>query len=343
MAGETLTVLSQHVTYTAGSLFINILTQEECYLTLLYSSAKPTRKRNPNIQEPGMKTHRWIFQMTEIHELPDPVPLPLTVHNFEFPFPELNDTIWFSAVYHDLPRAESPQAPIFAWRLPLTPYYTTEWPQFPPDTDWFASENPPDSTVTSTPGRVALAATAGTQPQAGIARFTALQTPPEGPSARGFFVLYDAAYFNRNNADSPFYLESAFIIEPGFSDFANLVTYGDISVDPCTFGGLSLVGFFQPHVPHLFCLDLALSRTTDLCGNPLPTWADPRLYFWEILAGKLSPTATIPAINAAIRPLAMYTMTGPMQDISRHWWYLRPLLPQGSKPRFTQPNYRTGP
>src|SRR5436190_9839620 len=99
MTTQTLTILSQKTTYTAGMLFTNIITNEECVLSLLYTSTKPTRRKNPAIQEPGMLTHRWLYTLKDVHRLEDLLTTPNTVHNFIYRFPELNDTIYYTCLY----------------------------------------------------------------------------------------------------------------------------------------------------------------------------------------------------------------------------------------------------
>lgn len=343
MAGETLTVLTQHVTYTDGFLFINIITQEECYLTLLYSSVKPTRRRNPNIQEDQMKTHRWIFQMTEVHELPDAVSLPLTVHNFEFRFPELNDTIWFSAVYHDIPREESPQAPIFAWRVPLTLIQTQLWTEDLFLKNWGTTTAGATPSANLTPGRLALTAPAGPGNLAAAATSPVTGDNVYPPPNLSWFVLLDALY-NPTNLDpqSALYTELSWLDFNTF-EFRFTFQYGDINTDPCLFSPSGFFGNWQPHVPHLFALDLQMTAAVDLCGNPQPVLAAPTLYAWTINLRNEAPADGPPIARETLRPWAIYTRNGPMQDISRHWWYLRPLLPQKKSPQFTQPNYRTAP
>lgn len=343
MSSDTLTVVAKNCTYINGYLHFQIATQETCELILLWSSVKPTRKRNPAIQEPGMKTHRWLWTMHEVHTQPQDTPGARDVHQFTMPFPQLNDTVYYTLLYAGLPDTTSPQAPIFAARVPLTLIYSTLWPTFPPDDAWGEIHNSPDSEVTATPGRVALFSLGGPFGASQISDVQAFRTPDAGPSARGLFVLHDGIWSERNNAQNPVYWIEDNIVEQDFSLSISTYQYGSISSDPCTFLGRYFVGNFRPNDPFLECYDLILNRTTDLCGDPFPVFSDPRLYVRNISVGGTAPAPAAPANIAAIRPYAVYTLAGPMQDISARWRYLRPLIPQTSSPKLEQMKYTPAP
>lgn len=336
MTSQTLTITSQHTTYIAGMLFTNIITAEECVLSLLYTSTKPTRKKNPAIQEPGMKTHRWLYSLKDVHRIEDLVATPNTVHNFIYRFPELNDTIWYTALYKGEEATTSPQAPIFAARIPLTLLYSQLWPGETLPDPWQPDTIPDISSVTVTPGRAAMATL---ESPFGTNRLTLppLNFDPLQPLWHGsIFILYDALYRPVNQDDLSFYA----IVQ----EFNSLTTgngrttfiYGDINDLPCDIGIPGFLGNFQPHAPHLFATDLYTEPTDDLCGDPFAPGSDWYLTAFRISLQNLNPVDGTLTARAVMRPFAVFRQLGPMQDISRRWMFLKPLLPQGSTPNFVQ-------
>lgn len=336
MTQDTLTVLTQHATYLDGYLFINFITNEETVLDLIITSTKPTRKKNPAIQEPGMKTHRWLYSMKECHRIPDLVITPNTVHNYSFRFPEISDILYYTVLYKDLPDTTSPQAPIFALRVPLEPIYTQLWPGETPPPEWQTNDFPPDSTITVTPGRITQRNVESTFSNTEIGLIPYLSANPLPALTDPLFVLYDSTYKAINQEDASFYLLDFYFAPPDFSYIKRTLIYGDLNDDPCNLFPTGFLGNFQPHIAHLFCCDLYRIPLIDLCGNPLDSGTGTQFLFFHTLVANISITPTGQYSIVNIRPFAIFRMTGPLQDISGRWRYLRPLLPQGSTPNFTQ-------
>lgn len=336
MTTQTLTILHHQATYLAGSVFINIITNEECTLDLLISHVKPSRKRNPAIQEPGMLTHRWLWTMRHVRVIPDDVPLPNTVHNYSFDFPELNDTIYYTVLYAGIDPAQSPQAPIFACRLPLTNILSELWAAGPQTRGWNPPFFSPFNSVNYTPGRAS--ATAQAVPGFSIGASINYGNPGSilPIPANGLFVLYDTTYIPVNDNVQSFYYFQYTLNGSNLPYQINAYEGGQWNQDPCIFFPPYVMHDFNPSLPHLFCLDFALSKLQDQCGNFLPHLDDPTLAYLSFQILQNTTVTTDPRAAILIRPLGLYRLNGPMQDISNRWKYLTGLIPQGTTPKLEQ-------
>lgn len=337
MTTETLTITHQNCTYIAGYLHIQLVTEELCHLTLITTQTKPTRKHNPAIQEPGMRPHRWLYLLRDIVDYSEETLGDHTVHQYLFPWPDLNDTLYFTAVHSSLPRADSPQGPIFAWRMPLTLIYSTLWPdtQLPPF--WSASDQEPDNSVSVTPGRMLNRQQEGPFSFNQVRLESRLAIAPAPANQPFLFVLLDPLYTPLNANFSSYYGIDFVFSNNDLSLIRYTSLLGAYFDDPCDISPTPFFGTFDPHKAHLFALDLYTTPTTDLCGNPAQPIPSPYIYIIQQNLTNYSPAQGTQVAAAGMRPFAIYSATGQMQDISRHWISKRTLLPQTSTPRLQQP------